>query len=108
MHELLDDPMAGEPEGPLLRCYPALQKGDVVFAATTLVIDGSIPGVEQNQILAEPGTMGMLVNAGHLEEDPAQELLLVGFHLPDGQLVMVTCLPDEISPDAPETALAGS
>jgi len=108
MQEFLDDPLAGEPEGPLLRCYPELQKGDVLYAAVELVNDGSIPGVAENQLLAKPGDMGMLVNAGHLEEEPSQELLLVGFHLTDGQLVMVTCLPEEVSPERPEKVAANS
>ena len=97
MHELLDDPMVEESEGPLLRCFPELRKGDAVFARVELRNDGSIPGIEDDQVLAQPGAMGMLVNAAHLEEEPSQELLLVGFHLDNGQLVMVTCLPDEVS-----------
>ncbi|MDK2776212.1 MAG: nitrogen fixation protein NifZ [Pseudomonadota bacterium] len=97
MNELMNDPMAEESSAPLLRCYPQLQKGDAVFATCTIRNDGSIPGLADEQLLAQPGSMGMLVNGGHLEEDPSQEVLLVGFYLPDGQLALVTCLPQEIS-----------
>ena len=79
------------------------EKGDAVFAATTIVNDGSVPGYPEDQVFAEPGTMGMLVNTGHLEEDPSQEVLLVGFKDADGQLALVTCLPDEIAAEPPVT-----
>lgn len=77
-----------------------IQKGDAVFATTTIRNDGSIPGLEAEQILAKPGAMGMLVNTGHLEEDPNQEVLLVAFTDDEGFPALVTCLPDEVSADA--------
>lgn len=101
MNELMNDPLPGESAGPLLRCFPHLQKGDAVFAACEIRNDGSIPGLVNDQLLAKPGTMGMLVNAGHLEEDPSREVLLVGFYLPDGQLALVTCLPEEVTSGEP-------
>ncbi|WP_320818645.1 nitrogen fixation protein NifZ [Thalassolituus sp.] len=77
-----------------------LEKGDAVYATTTIRNDGSVPGFELDAILAEPGSMGMLVNTGHLEENPAQEMLLVCFNLSDGSVgPLVTCFPDEISPE---------
>lgn len=78
---------------------PKLEKGDAVFAATQIINDGSVPGFPEDQVFAEPGTMGMLVNTGHLEENPNQEVLLVSFQLETGDLALVTCMPDEISAD---------
>ena len=72
------------------------EKGDAVFAATRIINDGSVPGFPENHVFAEPGTMGMLVNTGHLEEDPTQEVFLVSFQMEGGELALVTCLPDEI------------
>ena len=81
----------------------AFEKGDAVFAATTIINDGSVPGYPENQVFAEPGTMGMLVNTGHLEEDPSQEVFLVGFEDANGGLALVTCLLDEITAEPPTT-----
>lgn len=75
----------------------AFEKGDAVFATTTIVNDGSVPGYPENQVFAEPGTMGMLVNSGHLEEDPNQTVYLVGFTDTQGKIALVTCMPDEIA-----------
>jgi len=74
-----------------------LEKGDAVFATTTIYNDGSVPGYPEAFVFAEPGTMGMLVNTGHLEEDPDQEVLLVAFTDEQGNPALVTCIPDEIS-----------
>lgn len=75
-----------------------LEKGDAVYATITIRNDGSVPGVALDAVLAKPGSMGMLVNVGHLEDDPAQEMLLVCFSSDDGSVgPLVTCFPDEIS-----------
>ena len=81
----------------------AFEKGDAVFAAIRIINDGSVPGYPEDQVFAEPGTMGMLVNTGHLEEDPSQEVFLVGFQDDNGGLALVTCLPDEITAEPPVT-----
>jgi len=75
-----------------------LQRGDAIYAATTINNDGSVPDAEENQLFAEPGTLGMLLNTGHLEEDPQQMLYLVSFENENGELgPPVTCLPEELS-----------
>lgn len=75
-----------------------LQNGDAVYAATTISNDGSVPNAEENEIFAQTGTLGMLLNTGHLEEDPQQMLYLVSFENADGELgPPVTCLPEELS-----------
>lgn len=75
-----------------------IEKGDAVFATAIIKNDGSVPHADPEEIFAKPGDMGMLVNTGHLEEDPSQELYLVTFALSNGEMgPPVTCLPDEIS-----------
>ena len=56
-----------------------LQPGDIVYAATTIYSDGDIPGYPANSVLAASGTRGVIINVGHLEQDPNQELMLVRF-----------------------------
>ena len=76
-----------------------LQKGDAVFATTTITNDGSVPGAEPGEVFAIPGTMGMLINTGYVELEPDTELFLVSFRMEDGQAgPPVACLADEISP----------
>lgn len=75
-----------------------LQQGDAVYAAVTIINDGSVPNVAENEIFARPGALGMLINTGHLEEDPRQSLYLVSFENENGELgPPVTCLPEELS-----------
>lgn len=56
-----------------------LNPGDVVYAATAIHNDGGIPDLEPGALLADAGTRGVLVNIGHLEEDPEQAIYLVRF-----------------------------
>lgn len=78
----------------------ALQPGDMIFAKTLIVNDGSLPGVPENQLIARPGTRGMLVNTGHLEENPEQEIHLVRFENEQKDLgLAVSCWPEELSAD---------
>ncbi|MDO6681693.1 MULTISPECIES: nitrogen fixation protein NifZ [unclassified Oceanobacter] len=80
------------------------QKGDAVFATVTIINDGSVPSAPESHVFAEPGTMGMLINTGHLEENPEQEMLLVCFPDEAGNpFHLVTCFPDEISAEPPVT-----
>jgi nitrogen fixation protein NifZ len=75
-----------------------MQQGDAVYAAVTIANDGSVPEAAENEIFAHPGTLGMLINTGHLEEDPGQMLYLVSFENDNGELgPPITCLPEELS-----------
>mgnify|MGYP000092751923 CR=1 FL=1 len=62
------------------------QPGDIIYAATTIVSDGEIPGYPADSVLAEAGTRGVLINVGHLEENPARKLMLVRFEQGNAQL----------------------
>jgi nitrogen fixation protein NifZ len=75
-----------------------LQPGDCIYARGEIRSDGSIPKVAVDALLAAPGTRGVIVNIGHLEEDPACELYLVRFE--DAQLDLgppVGCWPEELA-----------
>ena len=75
-----------------------LQQSDAVYAAVTIANDGSVPNAAENEIFAQPGTLGMLINTGHLEEDPEQLLYLVSFENDHGELgPPITCLAEELS-----------
>jgi nitrogen fixation protein NifZ len=74
-----------------------LQPGDRIYAHGEIRSDGSIPGLAADAVLAAPGTRGVIINIGHLEEDPARELYLVRFE--DAQLDLgppVGCWPEEL------------
>ncbi len=75
-----------------------LQQGDAVYAAATIANDGSVPGIAEDALFAQPGTLGVLLNTGHLEEDPELRLYLVSFENENGELgPPVTCLAEELS-----------
>ena len=80
--------------------------GDLVFAAIDLHNDplldtgeSGIPGLAPNQLLAAAGTRGVVVNVGHAEADPKQDIYLVRLETgPGGNLAEpIGCLPEEIS-----------
>ncbi|QPK63732.1 nitrogen fixation protein NifZ [Methylomonas sp. LL1] len=56
-----------------------LDLGDVVYAAHTIVDDGSMPESEEGEVLAEEGTRGVIVMKGYVEEDPGRSVFLVRF-----------------------------
>jgi nitrogen fixation protein NifZ len=56
-----------------------LDIGDVVYAAHMIIDDGSIPNGVEGEILAEPGTRGVITLIGHVEEEPARTVFLVRF-----------------------------
>lgn len=56
-----------------------LDLGDVVYAAHTIVDDGSMPDSEEGEILAVEGARGVIVMKGYVEEDPGKSVFLVRF-----------------------------
>ena len=56
-----------------------LDIGDIVYAATTITNDGSIPEGIEGDILAEAGTRGVITMMGHVEEQPERSVFLVRF-----------------------------
>jgi len=82
------------------------EMGDMVFAAQNLFNEAlpetgesSIPGVEPDALLAAIGTRGVIVNVGHAQEMPKEEIYLVRFEMDaDGTLAEpIGCLSEELS-----------
>lgn len=82
------------------------QVGDLVYAAHDLYNDpveetgeSAIPGVAPGTLIAAAGTRGMVVNVGHVEEMPEEEIYLVRFESAgSGALAEpVGCLIEELS-----------
>ena len=75
-----------------------LQPGDMVFATTNIYNDGSVPELPENTRFATTGSRGVLINTGHLEEQPSQVLFLVRFEDENNELgPPIGCWPDELS-----------
>jgi nitrogen fixation protein NifZ len=79
--------------------------GDLVYATIDLHNDpmeetgaSGIPDVAPNELLAAAGTRGVVVNVGHAEADPTQDIYLVRFETGgDGKLAPpIGCLAEEI------------
>jgi nitrogen fixation protein NifZ len=74
-----------------------LELGDVVYAAHAIINDGSMPGSEEGDILAEEGARGVIVMKGYVEETPEQSVFLVRFE--DKELNLgnpVGCWPEDL------------
>lgn len=74
-----------------------LNPGDCVYAATAIHNDGGIPDLEKNALVADAGTRGVIVNIGHLGEDPGRTVYLVRFEGVGLRLGPPTgCWPEEL------------
>lgn len=75
-----------------------LNPGDAVYAASHIYNDGGIPEIADDALLARPGTRGVLIETGHLEEAPERTVYLVRFEDKDLNLGPPTgCWPEELS-----------
>ncbi len=74
-----------------------LERGDVVYAAAPILNDGGLPGLDVGALVAEAGTRGVIVNIGHLEDDPSRLIYLVRF---EGEGLVLGpptgCWPEEL------------
>lgn len=82
------------------------QMGDMVFAAQDLFNealeeDGSsaIPGIAPDALLVSAGARGVVVNVGHAQEMPNEEIYLVRFEIDaEGTLAEpIGCLSEELN-----------
>jgi len=82
------------------------QMGDMVFAAQDLFNEpveetgeSGIPGILPGALLAAAGARGVVVNVGHAEAMPGEEIYLVRFETDaDGTLAEpIGCLLEELS-----------
>lgn len=80
-----------------------LQPGDIIFAATDIVNDGSMPEMAEGDLIAAAGCRGVLINTGHLEENEEQDVYLVRFEDAGKKLLPpVGCWPEELTHLQPE------
>ncbi len=82
------------------------QMGDMVFAAQDLYNealeetgDSAIPGIAPDALLVATGARGVVVNVGHVQEMPEEEIFLVRFEMDaEGTLgEPIGCLAEELS-----------
>ena len=75
-----------------------LQPGDMIYAASDILNDGSIPDIPEGALIAASGCRGVLINFGHLEENEAQEVYLIRFEDETGELgPAIGCWPQELT-----------
>jgi len=83
--------------------HDAYEIGEIVYCREPLINDGGIPDVAADAVLATPGRRGVVVNTGHIEQDPGQAIYLVRFEGEDNALgdlgPPVGCLPKELTQD---------
>jgi nitrogen fixation protein NifZ len=76
-----------------------LQEGDAVYAASHIYNDGGIPQLATGALIATPGTRGLIVRIGRLEEAPTRQVYLVRFEDEDLRLgPPAGCWPEELTP----------
>lgn len=82
------------------------EMGDLVYSAQDIYNDpveetgeSAIPGVTAGELLAPAGARGVVVNVGHAEAMPDEEIYLVRFETgADGSLAEpIGCLAEELS-----------
>lgn len=75
-----------------------LQPGDIIYAASDIKNDGSVPDMEEGALIAAAGCRGVLINTGHLEENESQSVYLVRFEDAEQTLLpAVGCWPEELT-----------
>ena len=75
-----------------------LQPGDTIYAAVPIYNDGGIPDLQENALLATPGTRGVIIETGHLEDAPQLKVYLVRFEDAEMNLGPATgCWAEELS-----------
>ena len=81
------------------------QLGDVVYCREDLFNDGGLPGVEEGALIAAAGTRGVVVQFGHVEAAPDEQIYLVRFEGEGKDLgIPVGVLPEELTQDDAEAA----
>lgn len=77
-----------------------LEPGDIIFAAVTIDNDGTMPGFEDSERIADKGQRGVIINTGHVEDRPDKPLYLVRFETKSAQGELgpaVACWPEELT-----------
>ena len=58
-----------------------LEIGDAVYAAHSIIDDGSIPNGVEGTVLAAAGTRGVITLIGHVEEEPERTVFWCGLKM---------------------------
>lgn len=83
------------------------QPGELVFCTADIYNDGGIPDLPAAALLAQTGTRGVIVKAGHIEETPSIEIYLVRFEGADAVLgPPVGCLGEELTQTPPAAVMS--
>lgn len=85
--------------------YLPLKPGDTILSTKDIVNDGSFPNVEENALLVQSGTRGVVIEQGHLEDNEAKIVYLVKFEDINNPAELgppIGCWPEDITmiPDA--------
>jgi nitrogen fixation protein NifZ len=75
-----------------------LEIGDMVYAAHSIIDDGSMPDGSEGEVLAPAGARGVITLIGHVEEQPERTVFLVRFE--DEQLNLsepIGCWVEDLS-----------
>lgn len=79
------------------------QLGDVVYCREDLFNDGGLPDLAEGALIAAAGTRGVVVQFGHVEASPGDEVYLIRFEDEKLELGLpIGCLPDELTNDEDE------
>ncbi len=82
------------------------QMGDMVFAAEDLFNEpveetgeSGIPGMTPGELLVNSGARGVVVNVGHAQEMPGEEIYLVRFEMDADSTLSepIGCLSEELA-----------
>ncbi len=73
-----------------------LAPGDIVYAATNIFNDGTVPGVSDEAILASESQRGVIINTGYMADSPKNVVILVRFETDSELGPAVACSPEEL------------
>lgn len=86
-----------------MTAHQEYQEGDIIYSRVMVENDGGVPGLAEDALFAVPGTRGVVLRHGHIEEDPGQGIYLVRFENQDGGLgPPVGVLAEELTQDRAE------
>ena len=76
-----------------------LQPGDTVFSAQAIFNDGSFPGYAEDEMLVAAGSRGVVINVGHIEDQPEKQVFLVRFEHPETKELgpEIGCWPEDLA-----------
>ncbi|MFT3931122.1 MAG: nitrogen fixation protein NifZ [Spongiibacteraceae bacterium] len=82
----------------MIYAIETLQPGDMVFSAQDIRNDGSFPDFNDDELLVSAGSRGVVINIGHIEDQPEQQIFLVRFELPETKELgpAIGCWPEDL------------